>query len=61
MKAWARWAKKWLVGPVLPFTAALAAALAQGVQLPTKEEIQELLDPKQQTIRGSGVGGSAGG
>jgi fumarate hydratase class II len=37
------------------------AAVSLKGALPTKEEIQELLDPRQQTIRGSGVGGSAGG
>ena len=30
-------------------------------QFPTKQEIETLLDPKAQTIRGTGVGGSGGG
>jgi len=37
------------------------APLTLKTGVPTKDEIQTLLDPKGQTIRGSGVGGSAGG
>jgi fumarate hydratase class II len=37
------------------------AAVAFKANMPTKEEIEAILDPRGQTIRGTGVGGSAGG
>jgi fumarate hydratase, class II len=38
-----------------------SSAIMLKSRFPTKEEIEALLDPKAQTIRGAGAGGSAGG
>ena len=40
---------------------AAAAALKEKGGFPTSAEIERLLEPQGQTVRGTGVGGSAGG